>query len=162
LVSKTTLTFIGLGLVSFAGNKKNIRQAINTMKDVGFVRNSVETPRHKTAYLSARPSDAPLMVFIHRWPELSLVWRVSKTQETKLRKETSAFIATEFRQVLENTLLAIGVPADQFKLSVEESDVEDRDPQVLELGYHSALAPEAYIAERVLIEIGARLLREPS
>lgn len=87
---------------------------------------------------------------------------VSKTQVTKLRKETSAFIATEFRQELENTLLAMGVPADQFKLSVEESDVEDREPQVLELGYHSALVPDAYIAERVLIEIGARSLREPS
>src|SRR5438309_3338067 len=33
---------------------------------------------------------------------------VSKTQVTKLRKETSAFIATEFRQELENTLLAAG------------------------------------------------------
>jgi predicted nucleotidyltransferase component of viral defense system len=87
---------------------------------------------------------------------------VSKTQVTKLRKETSVFIATEFRQELENRLLALGVPADQFKLSVEESDVEDRDPQVLELGYHSALVPDAYIAERVLIEIGARSLREPS
>jgi len=87
---------------------------------------------------------------------------VSKAQVAKLRKEASAFIATEFRQELENTLLAMGVPADQFKLSVEESDVEDKDPQVLELGYHSALVPDAYIAERVLIEIGARSLREPS
>jgi Nucleotidyl transferase AbiEii toxin, Type IV TA system len=87
---------------------------------------------------------------------------VSKTQVTKLRKQTSLFIATEFRQELQNTLLAMGVPADQFKLSVEESDVEDRDPQVLELGYHSALVADAYIAERVLIEIGARSLREPS
>ena len=87
---------------------------------------------------------------------------VSKTQVTKLRKEASAFIATEFRKELENTLLTMGVPADQFKLSVEESDVEDRDPQVLELGYHSALVPDAYIAERVLVEIGARSLSEPS
>lgn len=87
---------------------------------------------------------------------------VSNTQVTKLRKQTSLFIATEFRQELENTLLAVGVPADQFKLSVEESDVEDRDPQVLELGYHSALVSEEYIAERVLIEISARSLREPS
>lgn len=87
---------------------------------------------------------------------------VSNTQVTKLRKQTSLFIATEFRQELENTLLAVGVPAEQFKLSVEESDVEDRDPQVLELGYHSALVSEEYISERVLIEIGARSLREPS
>lgn len=87
---------------------------------------------------------------------------VSKTQVTKLRKVTSAFIATEFRQELESTLLTIGVAPDQFRLKVEESDVEDRDPQVLEFGYHSALAADVYIAEQVLIEIGARSLREPS
>jgi hypothetical protein len=87
---------------------------------------------------------------------------VSKTQVAKLRKTTSAFVATEFKLELQNTLLAMGVPADQFVLSVEESDIEDRDPQVLELGYHSALVPDTYIAERVLIEIGGRSLREPA
>jgi hypothetical protein len=86
---------------------------------------------------------------------------VSKTQVAKLRRVTSAFIANEFRIELENTLLSFGVPADQFQLTVQETEVEDRDPQVLELGYHSALEPEAYIAERVLLEIGARSLREP-
>jgi len=53
---------------------------------------------------------------------------VSKTQVAKLRKATSVFIGTEFKLELLNTLLAMGVPADQFMLSVEESAVEDRDP----------------------------------
>lgn len=87
---------------------------------------------------------------------------VSKTQVTKLRKAASAFIATGFKDELQATLLAMGVPTDQFQLTVQETDVSDRDPQVLELAYHSAVSPESYLPERVLIEIGARSLREPS
>jgi len=41
--------------------------------------------------------------------------------------------------------------------------LEDRDPQMLELVYHSALEPNPYIAaDKVIIEIGGRSLREPS
>jgi pimeloyl-ACP methyl ester carboxylesterase len=74
-ISKTTLTFIEVEFISFASNNKNIHQAIYTMKDLEFVSNSLETPRHKTAYLSAGPSSALIMIFIHGWPELNLVWR---------------------------------------------------------------------------------------
>ncbi|ULO23757.1 alpha/beta hydrolase [Methylocystis sp. SB2] len=33
------------------------------------------TPRHRTHYLEAGPADGPLMMFLHGWPELSLIWR---------------------------------------------------------------------------------------
>lgn len=87
---------------------------------------------------------------------------VSNAQVAKLRKKASAFISNEFRNELEKKLLEMGVAHDQFKLSVQETDTDDRDPQVLVLGYHSALDPDVYIAGRVLIEIGARSMREPS
>lgn len=87
---------------------------------------------------------------------------VSKTQLSKLRKAASAFIATSFKEELQATLLAMGVAADQFNLAVQETEVSDRDPQVLELAYRSAVSPVSYLQERVLIEIGARSLREPS
>src|SRR4029453_3923070 len=35
----------------------------------------LETPRHTTAYLSCGAEDAPLIVFVHGWPELSISWR---------------------------------------------------------------------------------------
>ncbi len=35
----------------------------------------VRTGRHRTFYLSAGPEDAPLIVFVHGWPELSISWR---------------------------------------------------------------------------------------
>lgn len=33
------------------------------------------SPRHTTHYLECGPADGPLMIFLHGWPELSLVWR---------------------------------------------------------------------------------------
>jgi pimeloyl-ACP methyl ester carboxylesterase len=35
----------------------------------------VETARHRTAWIEAGPIDGPLMIFVHGWPELGLVWR---------------------------------------------------------------------------------------
>lgn len=87
---------------------------------------------------------------------------VSNAQVTKLRKKTSAFIAKEFREELGKTILSLGVNTSQFQLTVQETDLQDRDPQVLIIQYHSALEPDPYLSERVLIEIGARSLREPS
>lgn len=33
------------------------------------------TPRHTTHYVEQGPADGPLMMFLHGWPELSLIWR---------------------------------------------------------------------------------------
>jgi pimeloyl-ACP methyl ester carboxylesterase len=35
----------------------------------------LQTGRHRTAYLETGPADGPLMIFLHGWPELGLVWR---------------------------------------------------------------------------------------
>src|SRR5215467_4516680 len=37
--------------------------------------NAVKTSRHTTFYLSCGAADAPLMIFVHGWPELSISWR---------------------------------------------------------------------------------------
>ena len=34
-----------------------------------------KTPRHETFYLASGPREAPLIIFAHGWPELSLSWR---------------------------------------------------------------------------------------
>ncbi|MBV8186009.1 MAG: alpha/beta hydrolase [Alphaproteobacteria bacterium] len=36
---------------------------------------TVKTPRHTTGYLACGRPDAPLLIFCHGWPELSLSWR---------------------------------------------------------------------------------------
>ena len=35
----------------------------------------LETPRHTSSYLACGAADAPLIIFVHGWPELSLSWR---------------------------------------------------------------------------------------
>ena len=40
-----------------------------------FTVRHIETPRHRTAWIEAGPQDGPLMVFIHGWPSLGLIWR---------------------------------------------------------------------------------------
>lgn len=36
---------------------------------------TVSTPRHTTHFLSCGPSDGPLLIFLHGWPGIGLVWR---------------------------------------------------------------------------------------
>ncbi len=33
------------------------------------------TPRHATSYIERGPADGPLMIFLHGWPSLGLMWR---------------------------------------------------------------------------------------
>ncbi len=37
--------------------------------------NTFSTPRHTTHYWEAGPAEGPLMIFLHGWPEIGLVWR---------------------------------------------------------------------------------------
>lgn len=46
-----------------------------TEPGAAFARKTVQTTRHRTAWIEAGPAHGPLMVFLHGWPELGLVWR---------------------------------------------------------------------------------------
>src|SRR5690242_10612195 len=54
---------IGMRRRAVLGENRGMRQHI------------LETGRHRTAYLETGPADGPLMIFLHGWPELGLVWR---------------------------------------------------------------------------------------
>ncbi|MBK5148576.1 alpha/beta hydrolase [Burkholderia sp. R-69608] len=45
------------------------------MDNVSFRMNSIRTTRHETAWIEAGPSNGPLMIFVHGWPELCIMWR---------------------------------------------------------------------------------------
>jgi pimeloyl-ACP methyl ester carboxylesterase len=51
--------------------------------------NIVKTRRHTSFYLACGAEDAPLMIFVHGWPELSLSWR----------HQLPAFAALSFRAI---------------------------------------------------------------
>lgn len=44
------------------------------MKDSSFAHHRLETARINIKYLEAEPVDGSLMIFIHGWPELGIVW----------------------------------------------------------------------------------------
>lgn len=93
---------------------------------------------------------------------LGFTGEMTNTQIKKLRKKTAEFMATEFLAALETTLAGIGVDPRLMKLDIQPGGVADRDPQILQLHYQSVLEPDAYLAEKVIIEIGARSLMEPA
>lgn len=70
------------------------------------------TPRHKTHYLEAGPVDGPLMIFLHGWPEISLVWRA----------QMEAFAAEGWRCVAPDMrgYGASSAPADNDAYTIEE------------------------------------------
>jgi pimeloyl-ACP methyl ester carboxylesterase len=45
------------------------------MNKASTARKSVETARHRTVWMEQGPASGPLMIFLHGWPELGLVWR---------------------------------------------------------------------------------------
>jgi soluble epoxide hydrolase / lipid-phosphate phosphatase len=45
------------------------------MPAITVTEHTVKTAEHTTFYLAAGPSDGPLMIFLHGWPELAVSWR---------------------------------------------------------------------------------------
>ncbi|MBO9614694.1 MAG: nucleotidyl transferase AbiEii/AbiGii toxin family protein [Dyadobacter sp.] len=87
---------------------------------------------------------------------------LSRTQIAKLRRASCAFISCAFRDAIHNQISEIGVTSDAFSLDAAFSEDSDRDPQILHLRYRSDLEIGVYLRNEVLIEIGARSLREPA
>lgn len=42
---------------------------------MSFTEHTVKTDRHTTFYVAVGPTDGPLVIFVHGWPELSVSWR---------------------------------------------------------------------------------------
>lgn len=45
------------------------------MTETSSVTKQVETARHHTSWIESGPANGPLMIFIHGWPEIGLLWR---------------------------------------------------------------------------------------
>jgi len=84
---------------------------------------------------------------------------ISKTQVAKLRKTSCSFISNDFRKGLHHKIAGKGIT--DIDLFANESISHDTDPLVLELRYNSVTDALKSIQPRVLIEVGARSLKEP-
>ena len=54
-------------------NEKNLE--ISFEQDTPIIAATFSSPRHTTRYWEAGPADGPLMIFLHGWPQIGLMWR---------------------------------------------------------------------------------------
>jgi pimeloyl-ACP methyl ester carboxylesterase len=69
LMSKATF---GAGSAPASGT---VTPGANSSNVSNLTVRTVSTPRHTTRYLEAGPADGPLIIFLHGWPEIGLMWR---------------------------------------------------------------------------------------
>jgi hypothetical protein len=86
---------------------------------------------------------------------------LSKSQIRKLRETSAAFMENKFLSELYKSILTFGIAKHSFTLTIKPIAEKDIEPRVLMLNYQSIVTGNVYIRDRVLIEIGARSLREP-
>ncbi|MBN9293726.1 MAG: nucleotidyl transferase AbiEii/AbiGii toxin family protein [Flavobacteriia bacterium] len=87
----------------------------------------------------------------------------SKSQIKKLRKASGGFIINEFREELIQQLSNLGIDSSLYEIKYNDEVDDTSDPNTLELHYQSAIDTDNdYIQKRVLLEVGARSLTEPS
>jgi predicted nucleotidyltransferase component of viral defense system len=85
---------------------------------------------------------------------------LSRKKITNLRRASCAYISTDLREELDKKLQERGI--EGYSISVRETKDTTQDPQIIEIKYNSIFSASSYIQEKVLIEIGARSLLEPS
>lgn len=87
----------------------------------------------------------------------------SNSQIKKLRKISGGFIINEFREELIYQLNVLGVNPEKYEIRYNDKVDDTSDPNTLEVYYESVVsASSPYIEKRILLEMGARSLTEPS
>jgi Nucleotidyl transferase AbiEii toxin, Type IV TA system len=88
---------------------------------------------------------------------------LSKSQIDKLRKKSCAYISTQLKDALQQQLETMGLSPKNFTLQAQEITHTDTDPQTLVLHYNPLFNEHnVYLKPQILIEIGARSLKEPA
>jgi len=85
---------------------------------------------------------------------------LSRKKITNLRRASCSYISTDLKEELDKKLQERGI--EGYSISVRETKDTTQDPQIIEIKYNSIFSASSYIQEKVLIEIGARSLLEPS
>jgi hypothetical protein len=73
------------------------------------------SPRHTSSYWEAGPAEGPLMIFLHGWPQIGLMWRA----------QMEAFASEGWR----SCLVDVGNPArNKRKITAQTSRQHDSSP----------------------------------
>ncbi len=84
---------------------------------------------------------------------------MTASQVKKLRRDSFKYITTTYLPLLQKTFKDAGF--NDVTLDLVETKSNDEDPVKIAASYYSLTEPSAYLAPKVLIEIGSRSLREP-
>jgi hypothetical protein len=84
---------------------------------------------------------------------------LSATQVGKLRKAANSFLKGDFLEAIKKEINRLEIP--NVELKIENSAQSDVDPIIIEMHYESVMENSEYLLPRVLIEVGARSLKEP-
>jgi len=87
---------------------------------------------------------------------------LTKGQIRKLRRKSHDFVSIEMIEILKLQLDNYGIARNLYTINVENTKISDQDPEIIQVNYKSVFQEIAYLPQRVLIEIGARSLLEPS
>ncbi|KAA6313143.1 hypothetical protein EZS27_036038, partial [termite gut metagenome] len=85
---------------------------------------------------------------------------LKKKQINNLRRASCSYIKEKLKDELDKKFQEAGI--NGYSLFIQESQDTTKDPQTIEVHYKSLFTSNSYIQEKVLIEIGARSLIEPS
>jgi len=84
---------------------------------------------------------------------------LKKQQINNLRRASCAYISGKLKNELDNKLREAGISG--YSVSVPDTQDTTKDPQIIDIHYDS-LFNTNYLRDKILIEIGARSLMEPS
>jgi predicted nucleotidyltransferase component of viral defense system len=85
---------------------------------------------------------------------------LKRKQINNLRRASCSYIKNKLKDELNNKLQEAGISG--YSLFIQETQDTTKDPQVIEVRYDSLFASGSYIPDKVMVEIGARSLIEPS
>ena len=88
---------------------------------------------------------------------------LSYSQIKKLKRISSEFISTEFKDRLEKSIINIGVPPNMFAIKatpIPETMKDTVDPQEIVIEYVSILEPIEYLPDTIKVEVSARSIKE--
>jgi len=87
---------------------------------------------------------------------------LTKGQIRKLRRKSHDFVSNEMLNILITEFENQDIDKQLFNIKVNNTKITDQDPETIEIIYQSVFEQLPYIEQKVLVEIGARSLLEPS
>lgn len=87
---------------------------------------------------------------------------LSKNQiNDRLRRSLCSFVREELPELIDNMLLAMGVPREWFRTEVIRTPVSTVDPESIYIHFNSLFPPAVYMPASIKIEVSGRSMTEP-